>query len=124
MKYLTQFLKFHWQAFMRGKRLTATGVRELIDYQTKKPNGWCVDVAITEDKTEYRQKPGDNATNLYAQIAIKLEGATTKPNVNVGDIVEVEGEPTCTVYGDYKDKLSVKASGVRVVTLTAGKEKA
>lgn len=123
MKYLNQFLKFHWGEFMRGKRLTATGVRELLEYQTKAKLGWVVDCVITEDKTVYKQKPGDTATNLYSPIAIKLEGMTVRPDVHVGDTVEVEGEPVCVVYGDFKDKLSVKASGMRVVAAPAGKDK-
>lgn len=117
MKYLNQFLKFAANPFFKGKALTVTGVREWTDFDTKAKLGWCVDVVITADDTLYKTKNGEIGSNLYEKLALKM---TSKPLVSVGDIVEPI-DPECTIYGEYRNMLSVKCSGVRVTSATEKK---
>lgn len=119
MKYLNQFLKFSADPFFKGKTLTVTGIREWVDYTSKAKMGWCVDVVITADATPYRTKTGETGSNLYEKLTLKM---ASMPSVAVGDNVEPI-DPECTIYGEYRNMLSVKCSGVRVVP-AAGKEKA
>lgn len=121
MKYLTQFLKFYWQGFRSGKTFSVTGIREWVDYNTKEKLGWCVDTVIVEDKTQYKTKGGEIGSNLYEKVTFKVTTAA-RPSVNVGDSVEPVGEPTCTVYGDFRNQLSVRCSGVQVVPATTTKK--
>lgn len=121
MKYLTQFLKFYWQGFRNGKTFSVTGIREWVDYTSKEKRGWCVDTVIVEDKTQYKAKNGEIGSNLYEKVTFKVEG-TARPSVNVGDSVEPVGEPVCTVYGDYRNQLSVRCSGVQVVPVATTKK--
>lgn len=118
MKYLTQFLKFHWNDFAEAKQFRVTAIRPWKNYETKEQIGWIVDVAIVVDNTEYKFRDGEIGSNLYAALSFKT---TAKPSVNLGDLVEPVN-PVCTVYGDYKNQLSVKCDDVRVVSATKSKD--
>lgn len=121
MKYLMQFLVFCWAQFALGKVFQVTGLREWVDYTTKEKRGWCVDTVIVQDKTKYKAKAGEIGSNLYEKVTFKVEAAA-RPSVNIGDSVEPVGEPTCTVFGDYRNQLSVRCAGVQVVPPAAGKK--
>lgn len=121
MKYLMQFLVFCWVEFRLGKVFQVTGLREWVDYTSKEKRGWCVDTVIVQDKTQYKAKNGEIGSNLYEKVTFKVEAAA-RPAVNIGDSVEPVGEPTCTVYGDYRNQLSVRCAGVQVVPPAAGKK--
>ena len=120
MKYLNQFLKFAADPFFRGKVLTVTGIREWADFTTKEKLGWCVDTVITVDSTQYKTKNGEVGSNIYEKVTLK---ATAKPSVSIGDSV-MPVNPVCTIYGDYRNQLSVRCDNVVVAAPTAGKEKA
>ena len=57
--------------------------------------------------------------SFYEKLALKVE---KKPAVSVGDCV-MPVNPVCTVYGDYRNQLSVRCDDV-VVATTTGKDKA
>ena len=118
MKYLNQFLKFAADPFFKGKVLTVTGLREWVDYTSKAKMGWCVDVVIIADATPYKTKNGETGSNLYEKLTLKM---ASKPSVAIGDTVEPI-DPECTIYGEFRNMLSVKCSGVRVAP-AAGKDK-
>lgn len=122
MKYLSQFLMFCWEIFACGKIFTVTGIRPWTDYQSKQPLGWIVDVAITTDKTSYKHKDGETGSNLFEKISFKC---TQQPTVGISDEV-VPVNPVCTIWGEYRNNLSVKCDAVvlaSTVTAPAGKEK-
>ena len=104
MRFLNQFLKFAADQFFMNKVLTVTGLREWLDHSTKAKLGWIVDAVITVDDTPYKCKDGVVANNLYEKLALKVE---KKPAVSVGDCV-MPVNPVCTVYGDYRNQLSVR----------------
>lgn len=121
MKNLYQFQKFDLPAFLEGKELTVTGCGLWKDHDTGAELGTKVDVAITKDETVYPTgKDGNVQTNLYEKFAIKVPKAVSIP---VGAIVTIVNG-TATVYGDYRNQLSVRADDVKVVQAPApgGKE--
>ena len=86
------------------------------------PLGWIVDVAITTDKTPYRLKDGETGSNLYEKLSFKC---VKQPMVGVADEV-VPVNPVCTIWGEYRNNLSVKCDAVvlaSTVTTPAGKDK-
>lgn len=119
MKYLNQFLRFAADPFFKGKVLTVTGIREWLDHATKAKLGWIVDTVITADATEYKHKAGEAASNLYEKLALKTP---VKPTVSVGESV-MPVNPVCTVYGEYRNQLSVRCDDVVVAPAAAGKDK-
>lgn len=120
MKYLNQFVQFAANPFFHGKTLTVTGIREWLDHETKAKRGWIVDTVITADATEYKHKAGEVASNLYEKLALKT---LVKPTVSVGESV-MPVNPVCTIYGEYRNQLSVRCDDVVVATPAAGKDKA
>lgn len=120
MKYLNQYMKFAADPFFTGKVLTVTGFREWLDHDTKAKLGWIVDTVITVDNTPYKYKDGAVATNLYEKVPLKMEG---KPSVSIGDSV-MPVNPVCTIYGDYRNQLSVRCDNVVVAAPMVGKDKA
>lgn len=119
MKYLNQFLKFAADPFFKGKVLTVTGTREWVDHETKAKLGWIVDTVITADATEYKHKAGEVSSNLYEKLALKTP---VKPSISLGDSV-LPVNPVCTVYGDFRNQLSVRCDNVTIAP-AAGKDKA
>lgn len=122
MKNLYQFQKFDLVAFLIGKELMVTGCGLWKDRDTGAELGTKVDVAITKDDTTYSpSKDGSVQTNLYEKLSVKLSKFNF--TVPVGSIVTIVNG-TATVYGDYRNQLSVRADDVKVVQAPApsGKE--
>lgn len=120
MKGTHQFEQFDMAGFSKDKDYTVTGTSEWLDYETKKPLGWRIDTVITRDDTQYRVKDGQAISNLYQPQAFKC---IDKPDVKIGDIVEAVGVTACTLYGQFRNQISIKCQTMRVVTPTAGKVK-
>ena len=108
MKKLRKGLKFDAAWFFRGKVLVATECRPWTDYNTKEELGTKVEVVITKDATDY----GDpTVSNVFERFSIKVG---RKIEVPAGSIV-MPVDPECTVYGNFSENLSVKASDLRIV---------
>lgn len=120
MRGLSRFLTFLWLAFAEGKIFTVTGLRKWVDYTTKEPMGWLVDTVVTQDSTDYKCKDGEAISNLHEKVSFKVRSAS-KPSVNVGDSV-LPVNPECSVYGEYRNQLSVRCDDVTIVPAT-GKDK-
>lgn len=116
MKGLNLYVSFRWPEFIKGKTLKAVSCGPWVDFETKAHMGTKVEVVIAEDDTIYPTKEGKVISNLYERMQIKVPKDITVP---VGGIVEPVGV-VATVYGDYRNKLSVKADDVRLVTPTNG----
>lgn len=114
MKHLSQF--FDTEAFFAGKELTVTGKKEYQDYDTKKHLGTIVEVVITKDDTPYRQKDGEHVTNLLEKLSLKV-------NKDIVDVPmgaqAIPVNPICSVYGDYRDKLSIVCEDIKFITSPA-----
>lgn len=113
MKKLSLFLRFDWLAFASGKTFTVTGCAPWKDQQGNIV-GTRIETAITMDKTDYGT---EGITNLYEKLTIKVP----MPGVTfpVGATVEPVN-PVATVYGQYRNQLSVKAGDVKVAGQPSG----
>lgn len=116
MKGLMQFQSFDGVSFFRDKLLQVISCSPLTDYATKQMIGTKTTVVIVEDNTEYRSKAGA-ISNLYEKINVKVPGKTL--DLAPGTLVELI-DPTCVIYGDYRNQLSVTAIDVKAIP--AGKE--
>ena len=118
MKYLSQFLVFDWERFNQGKQYVATGVSEYTDYDTGNHLGTKVDAVIISDKTPYKQKDGSTGNNRFEKICFKC---SKDVNVPLDARIDPKGV-VATVYGDYRNLLSIKCEDI--VILDGSKVKA
>ena len=118
MKGLMQFQSFDSVSFFRDKSLQVISCGPLMDYETKQTVGTKISVAIVEDRTVYRTKAGEQISNLFEKLNIKVPGKTLE--LAPGTVVELV-DAKCVIYGDYRNQLSVTAADVRALR-PAGKE--
>lgn len=119
MKNLTQFLNFDLTRFLDGKALTVTAVAPWVDFNTKQTLGTKVEAAITKDDTTYAAgKDGAVVSNLFEKVTIKLAKDIAAVTVPVGAVVEIVNG-VGSVYGDFRNKLSIKADDVKVIPASA-----
>lgn len=111
MKGLGSFLSFDWARFAAGKTFQVVGCGPWVDFESKAKLGTKVEVVITKDDTPYPVKDGKVISNIFERIQFKVPADVNFPT---GVIVEPVGA-VATVYGDYRNKLSVKVDNVRVV---------
>lgn len=116
MKSLNAFLKFMLDQFLNGKELTVTSCGPWADFDTHEERGTKVEVAITKDMTDYPPaKDGRVVSNLFEKFTIKVPKAVSIP---VGAVVTIVNG-TATVYGDFRNQLSVRAEDVKIVQAPA-----
>ncbi|MCD8131937.1 MAG: hypothetical protein LUE16_11810 [Lachnospiraceae bacterium] len=112
MKNLNQFQRFDFAGFATGKRFQCVGCEERKDYSTKEVLGTKVNAVIVVDNTIYAHKDGDNSSNLFERISFKIP----KKGVVVPQKSLVEPvNPVATIYGDYRNQLSVKTNDVKII---------
>lgn len=118
MRNLNQFVAFDLDAFMAGKDLTVAACTPWSDYDTKAKLGTRIEVAITRDDTKYAPgKDGETRTNLYEKLTVKVEKDISLP---VGSVVTIVGGKA-TIFGDYRNQLSIKAEDVKIVDVPTAK---
>lgn len=113
---LNQFLSFDFARFCQGKRFITTASKAWVDHDTHQHLGTVVAVAITEDQTAYKPgKDGKAISNLYEKMNWKIGRDV---NIPIGvQVVPVDG--VATIYGDYRNLLSVRVADIKVVQATA-----
>lgn len=115
MKKLNQFVKFDLSSFVKGKVLEVTEVKSHFAYENgekKDPDGVTIKVGIASDTTNYGE---DGITNKFEQFAIKCIGADldqAKKKFRIGDSVKFVKYFGATVYGKYRNELSVEISSL------------
>ena len=114
LKKLNQFLKFDYARFHHGKILQVIGIAEWKEYKTEKHLGTKIEAVITKDATEYTQKEGEKVSNLYEKLIFKCPKDITVP---INAIIEPIN-PVATVYGDFRNQLSIVVDDIRVITPT------
>ncbi|HIV42590.1 MAG TPA: hypothetical protein H9904_11550, partial [Candidatus Mediterraneibacter guildfordensis] len=88
------------------------GVSEWVDYDTKKHIGTKIEVVIVEDKTRYTYKDGEVVSNRFEKLVYKV-----KKDVKVPIDARVEPvNPVATVYGDFRNQLSIVADDIRIIS--------
>lgn len=118
LHHLNDFAPFDMAAFSKGKTFMTTGHRPWKDYETQQVRGEKVEVVILTDETEYKTKPGEEVSNRFEKFTVKVPKPVDIP-VNV--MVELVNAKA-SIYGEYRNQLSVVADDVRVVTSKDGKE--
>lgn len=119
MHNLGQFLEFRTQDFLRGKKLQFVDKSNWVDRDTGALLGTRVDLVIIEDGTEYKSKSDGTParTNRFEKITVKVPGAVSLPDDALVELVN----PVGTVWGDYRNQLSLKADEVREIAPVAAK---
>lgn len=88
------------------------GISEWKEYKTEKHLGVKIEVVITKDATEYTQKEGEKVSNLYEKLIFKCHKEIKVPlNAMIEPI-----NPVATVYGDFRNQLSIVVDDIRVIT--------
>lgn len=119
MHNLGQFLEFRTLDFLQGKKLQYVDQSSWVDRDTGALLGTRVDLVIIEDGTEYKSRADGTParTNRFEKVTVKVPGAVSLP---VDAVVELVN-PVGTVWGDYRNQLSIKADGVREIAPTVAK---
>jgi hypothetical protein len=113
MKKLGLFTSFDFNAFSKGKQFMSTGVREWKDHETGAILGTKIEAVIVKDRTDYgASKYGEKISNLFEKVIFKVRASIDVP-LNV-EIVPVNA--VATVYGEYRNQLSITADDVQVVS--------
>lgn len=111
MKKLSQFLRFDFDEFSKGKIYQVVGTAPWVDYNTKTHMGTKIDTVIAQDKTVYKCKEGEAVTNRYEKLPIKVRKDVQVPiNAYIMPINAVG-----VVYGDYRNQLSVTADDIKIL---------
>ena len=114
MKKLSKFLKFDCQAFLNGKVLMVVGTAPWTDFDTKKVCGTTVEAVICKDETDYELNPGEQVSNLYEKVKIKVGKNDLK--IPIRARIELVN-PVGTVYGDFRNQLSLRCDDVRIIQM-------
>lgn len=113
MKNLSQFQLFDVR-FFDGLTLGYVQQSPWTDHDTGAVLGSRVELIILRDENEYRP-PKDGSqplTNKFEKLTVKVPH-----KVDIQPDAEVElVNPVATIYGDYRNQLSVKADDVRPVS--------
>lgn len=112
MKKLNQFTYFALEEFSKGKRFMSIGQQEWKDFKTGNILGTKVETVIVQDKTDYGVQDGEVVSNLYEKLTIKVPKKISVPmNVEIKMVNAV-----ATVYGDFRNQLSVVADNIEVIS--------
>lgn len=112
MKKLGMFTFFDFEAFAKGKSFVSTGIQPWKVFESGEVIGTKVEAVIARDKTNYNCKEGEVISNLYEKVTFKLPMEIDIP-INV-EIRPINAE--ATVYGDYRNQLSITAESIEVVS--------
>lgn len=119
MKNLNSFIEFNWKAFAEGKTFLVTGISEYQDFDTKAHLGTKVECVIIEDNTHYKTKGGEAVSNRYEKITFKVA-----KDVNIPvDSKVVPVNAVASIYGEFRNQLSVKCDSIQIVNPVIQKEK-
>lgn len=110
MKFLSQFNKFDFEEFMKDKRLMALSCSQWKE-QDGTIAGTKVETVIVTDNTQYNRKEGDDSTNQFEKLVLKVR----KENLNIPRESIVKAvNATATIWGEFRNQLSVKCDDIMV----------
>lgn len=119
MRFLNQFSKFDWQEFAKDKEFIVNGISEYKDYNTGGHLGTKVEVLIAKDDTVYKQPEGENQSNRYEKLILKVEKDINFP---IGTAV-IPKEVIASIFGEYRNQLSIKCTDVVMSESSSAKVK-
>lgn len=111
LKKLSQFESFDAQGFFSNLNLGSVGTSEWKDFDTGAHKGTKVEVVIIGDKHVYNLTGGAQISNVYEKLTVKVPKDIDVPmNAHVRLV-----NPNATVYGQYRNQLSVTADDIEVI---------
>lgn len=121
MNNLGQFTRFDAAAFLAGKKLQFVDKSNWLDHDTGALLGTRVDLVIIEDGTAYKPKADGTParSNRFEKLTVKVPGAVSLPEDAMVELVN----PVGTVWGEYRNQLSLKADEVREIAPAAAASK-
>ncbi len=112
MKKLNMFSIFDWEGFAKGKRFLCIGKQEWKDFSSGEHLGTKIESVIAQDNTDYGAQEGETVTNQYEKLTFKVPH-----DVDIPLNVEIRPKNVkATIYGDYRNQLSVYAEEIIAVT--------
>ena len=111
-KKLSQFEYFDMEGFLKGIGLGTVGKSEWKDFETGEHKGTKIELVIISDKNKYKSTNGEAVSNIYEKLTVKVAKDIDVPmNAHVRLI-----NPYATVYGQYRNQLSVTADDIEVIS--------
>ena len=112
LKKLNQFNYFDAEGFFEKLKLITIGISVWREYGTNIEKGTKLEVVVAGDKHSYNNSDGEKVNNIYEKIMVKIPKKIDVPmNVEVKLI-----NPEASIYGEYRNQLSVIAEDVQVVS--------
>ena len=111
MKQLSAFNRFDWQGFLANKVLMVRAILPVPMYKDGKKVGYQgskVSVCIAKDATKY-PNTDPNQSNYLENFDIKVpdDVETVRGKLTIGDTIKVEKCDKCSIYGDFRNQLSM-----------------
>lgn len=111
LKKLNKFSYFDFEGFSEGKKYLCIGLQDWKDFNSGEIIGTKVTAVIAQDKTDYELQNGEVVNNLYEKLDFKIGKKINIPlNVEVRPI-----NAEATIYGDYRNQLSIIAEDIEVI---------
>ena len=111
LKKLSQFERFDAEGFFANLRLGSVGQSEWKDFESGEHKGTKIEIVVVEDKHNYKTANGEQISNIYEKLTVKVPKDIDVPmNVHVRLV-----NPQATVYGQYRNQLSVIADDIEVI---------
>lgn len=111
LKKLSQFERFDSERFFSNLSLGAVGQSEWKDFETGAHKGTKVEIVIIGDKHNYDSANGQQVSNIYEKLTVKVPKDIEVPMNSHVRLVNVYA----TVYGQYRNQLSVTAEDIEVI---------
>lgn len=111
LKGLNMFGGFDTEGFLSNLSLGTVGQSEWKDFTTGEHKGTKVEVVIIADKHNYKSANGQQISNIYEKLTVKVPKDIDVPmNAHVRLI-----NAKATVYGQYRNQLSITADDIEVI---------
>ena len=112
LKKLNQFNYFDAEGFFSKLKLITVGSTVWKEYGSNVVKGPKLEVVIARDKHRSNSNEGEVVNNMYEKLTVKLPKEMDVPmNVEVKLI-----NPEASIYGEYRNQLSIVAEDVQVVS--------
>lgn len=111
LKKLSQFERFDAEGFFSNLSLGAVGQSEWKDFETGAHKGTKIEVVVIGDKHNYNTANGEQVSNIYEKLTVKVPKDIDVPMNSHVRLVNVYA----TVYGQYRNQLSITADDIEVI---------
>ena len=111
LKKLSQFERFDAEGFFSNIDLGTVGQSEWKDFESGEHKGTKVEVVIIGDKHNYNSANGEHISNIYEKLTVKIPKDIDVPMNSHVRLLNVYA----TVYGQYRNQLSIVADDIEVI---------